>query len=222
MARYSTPLPTVIDTILRAIGEAAPERLAAGHHSNFGVHMFSGRTRSGELYKNMETVLGGYGATGMRDGSGPFKTYSHGDTQNVPIELQEALYPLAFDRLALRPDSGGAGRRRGGLGTVKTVRILASCRLNTGFERFKCPPWGVHGGADGATAKIVLERPGESPRTLLKHTVELEPGDLVHVYSGGGGGFGPPAEREPERVREDVEEGYVTPAAARRDYGFEK
>jgi N-methylhydantoinase B len=220
MARYSTPLPTVIDVILRAIGEAAPQRLAAGHHGNFGVHMFTGRNPAGELFKNMETVVGGYGATKAKDGSGPFKTYSHGDTQNVPVELQEALYPILIERLSLRTDSGGPGQRRGGLGVLKTCRVLAPCRLNTGFERAKCPPWGVHGGLDGETGKLVLERPGEEPKVLLKATVDLFPGDVVHVYSGGGGGFGSPLQRERVLVLEDVHRGYVSPAAAERIYGL--
>ena len=219
MAKYSAPLATVIDVIIRALGEALPERACAGHHGTFGVHTFVGRDpRSGKLFKNLETAQGGWGATAGYDGAGPFKTFAHGDTLNVPVELQEALYPLRFEELSLRPDSGGAGEFRGGLGITKLYRILAPCRLNVGFDRVGCPPWGVNGGKSGVPGRVVLERPGDEPRTYFKAEILLRPGDLVRIETGGGGGYGFAEHRTRERIESDLMAGYVTPVGCERDY----
>jgi N-methylhydantoinase B len=220
MARYSAPLATVIDVVLRAVGEALPSRVAGGHHGTFGVHVFHGRNRNGELFKNLETAQGGYGASGKADGAGPFKTFAHGDTFNVPVEMQEALYPLRILEFSLLADSGGAGTHRGGLGIAKAYRVLEPCRLNVGFDRTLCPPWGANGGLPGVAGGVLLKRFGEIPEHLLKADRPVAPGDIVEVRSGGGGGFGPPAARDRELVRTDLRLGYVTTAAARDTYGL--
>ncbi len=220
MARYSAPLATVIDVVLRAIGKAMPQRVAGGHHGAFGVHVFSGRNRHGELFKNLETAQGGFGGTAGKDGSGPFKTYAHGDTFNVPVELQEALYPIQIEQISLRTDSGGPGEFRGGLGVTKVFRVVDACKLNVSMDRTKCPPWGVNGGLDGAPGGVELKRQGKPAQFLLKADCLVQPGDRVQVDSGGGGGFGLPQCRDPEGVRRDVLRGYVSAQAARTRYGY--
>jgi N-methylhydantoinase B len=221
LARYSSPLPTVMDTIIRALAPAMPDRVAAGHHSNMGSHRFQGlHPRGGHRFSHLDTAHGGWGATQGRDGAGPFKTLAHGDTLDVPVEAQEALYPLLVDTYRLRPDSGGAGEFRGGLGIDKAYTVLAACTLTATFERSLCPPWGLFGGHDGATAWLEVERPGRKRVRCLKASdIELAAGDRVHIKSGGGGGFGPPWRRPAERVADDVRQGHASCAAAQRDYG---
>ncbi len=220
MGRYNAPLVTVIDVILRAFAGLLPDRIAAGHHGNIGGHIFMGKDpETGAIFKNQDTMQGGWGALCDNDGTGPFKTYIHGDTQNVPVELQEAAYPLRVEELSLRPDSAGAGRHRGGLGMVKVYSALAPCRLNVSFDRVRCPPWGIDGGNDGVPGGVTIERASGTTESLLKGEVELNPGDRVRLESGGGGGFGPPRERSRELILRDIKLGYVSPAAAARDYG---
>ena len=220
MARYSTPLATVIDVVLKAIGEASPDLVCGGHHGAFGVHVFSGRNEAGELYKNLETGQGGFGGSVRGDGSGPFKTYAHGDTFNVPVELQEALFPVQFQSLALRTDSGGAGQYRGGLGVRKMVEVLQDCHLNVSMDRTRCPPWGVKSGRDGQPGQVVINPQGEHPVHLRKADRDLHKGDVVLVDSGGGGGYGDPRTRATHAVELDVRRGYVSEQAARETYGF--
>ena len=220
MARYSTPLATVIDVVLKAIGEASPDRVCGGHHGAFGVHVFSGRNAAGELYKNLETGQGGFGGSARGDGSGPFKTYAHGDTFNVPIELQEAMFPVRFRSLSLRTDSGGAGQFRGGLGVRKVVQVLQDCHLNVSMDRTRCPPWGVKSGLDGQSGQVIVNPDSDQPVPLKKADRSLRSGDVVLVDSGGGGGYGEPKHRDRDAVQNDLLRGYISPEAAHEIYGL--
>jgi N-methylhydantoinase B len=153
------------------------------------------------------------------DGYGPSRSNAHGDTSNVPVEMQEAFCPYLFESYSMRPDSGGPGRFRGGLGVVKVYRITAPCFLNLKIERTKCPPWGLRGGKPGAVSDVEIRRIGGDVLHVLKGNHSLGPGDEVVVSTAGGGGFGPPCEREVDRVVDDVLLGYVSHAAAREAYG---
>lgn len=220
MSMYSPPLPTVIDTILRAMVPAMPLHVAGGHHANFGAHIFEGRhPATGELYLAITGNHGGWGASAGHDGPGPYKTMSHGDTLDVPVEALEALYPLRFEHYEIRPDSGGAGEFRGGGGLEKVLKILAPTTAQLNFERSGCAPWGVMGGKDAAVPETFVERTDAPPQSVMKANVPMGSGDMLRVLSSGGGGYGDPLKRDPDRVARDVRHGYVTIEAARRDYG---
>jgi N-methylhydantoinase B len=144
---------------------------------------------------------------------------SHGDTLDIPIEVQEALYPLRIERLSIRPDSAGAGEWRGGIGLEKVITPLASCRVHVLNERVGCPPWGILGGGDGAAPSISIERPDRKPQEVRKANIPIEPGERVRVLTSGGGGYGDPLRRDTAQVAADVRRGYVTSEAAVRLYG---
>ena len=129
-------------------------------------------------------------------------------------------YPVRVESYELRPDSGGAGRWRGGLGARRTWRILArDSRATVCCERTKSPPFGIAGGAAGAPARISVVEPDGTERVLnSKVSFDATAGSLVVFDVPGSGGYGPAAERDPDRLREDLADGYVTPAGARRDY----
>lgn len=220
MAAYSTPLPTVVDTIISAMAPVLPHRVAGGHHASFGIFGFSGRNpRDNKFFSFFDTALGGWGASAHGDGVGPYKSLIHGDTRDIPVETMEALYPLLVERYQWRPDSGGAGRHRGGLGLDKTIRALAPIDYNMSFERSKCAPWGYAQGLPGESGSARLERADGGTETLYKVSrIGLRAGDRVHIHTGGGGGFGQPFERDEEKVLQDVRNGYVSAAAAERVY----
>lgn len=221
MGKYSAPLPTVIDAIVQAFGKAAPDRAAAGHHSSFSSHLFfSDPNRPGGSYQHLDTGLGGWGATHDRDGGGPYKTMAHGDTLNVPAEVQEALFPHRVECMKLRQDSAGAGEFRGGLGTEKLVRVLEPTKLNMSIERTKCPPWGINGGLPGVPGYALIEREGEEPVKMTKGLVSLNAGDCMRLFTAGGGGYGDPKKRSVDRVRHDLTAGYISAEAAERDYAM--
>lgn len=213
-------LPTVVDTIFRALADAVPDRVIAGHHGTYGTHVFHGRhPESGELFQHLESCIGGWGASARADGASPYRSLIHGDMFDTPAEFMEATYPLRVISAELRPGSGGAGKFRGGLGTVKIFEILAPCTLTVYFERTGCPPWGLAGGLPGTPGHVEIHRAGHPPQRILKGDVALEAGDHVHIIAGGGGGYGPPADRELPRIRDDVDQGLLTLAEAERDYG---
>ena len=220
MGGYSTPMPTVVDTVVKAMVDADPEHVAAGHHGNFGINSYSGvDPRTGELFQCMGTLHGGWGASLGHDGPGPYKTMSHGDTLDIPVEVQEALYPVRIEYQLIRTDSAGAGEFRGGCGVEKLTTLLAPCTTQIFFDRTGCPPWGIRGGKDGGIPSLHIERPGQNPEKVLKGFVPLKAKDQVRVRSGGGGGYGDPRRRDPARVARDVRLGYVSRGSARDDYG---
>jgi N-methylhydantoinase B len=216
---YSAALPTVIDTVVSAMAQAAPERAAAAHHGTFAVHVFHGRQPDGSIFHTLETGHGGWGATRERDGQGPFKTMVHGDTLDVPIEVLEAMYPLRVGFLRLRQDSGGPGMNRGGLGIEKEYDVLAPCGFTVTIERTTCHAWGVRGGKSGEAGHAIVMRANRAPEKVLKAEMLLDPGDKVLLRTGGGGGYGEPRERHRDKIERDVRLGYISEAAAKRSYG---
>ncbi len=212
-------LPTIVDTILRALGKAVPGKVPAGHLGNYSAQIILDRSPGG--WYHLEALAGGWGASHNRDGNGPFRSMAHGDTPEVPVELQEASYPYRIKRTRLRTDSGGAGKFRGGLGLEKVYELLGPVKYTAMIERTKCPPWGLEGGGDAQPGRVEVYREGKLVLTALKDDLLLETGDEIHVLSGGGGGHGNPLERPLEKVIEDVRSGYVSVAAAARDYGVQ-
>lgn len=220
MELYQTPLAAATDVVIAAMAPAAPERVAAGHFGAHGVYGFSGQDALGRYFNFFDTLHGGWGASIHGDGVGPFKTLRHADNRDIPAETVEALYPVVVERCLLRIDSAGPGRHRGGLGIAKTFRATGPCIFNAAFDRLDCPPWGLNGGRSALPQYAEIER-ADGSRAAVRKTVgiELARGDKVHIYSGGGGGYGPPLERDPESVRRDVALGFVSREAAGRDYG---
>jgi len=136
------------------------------------------------------------------------------------VEETEANYPVRILRYELVPDSDGAGRRRGGLGLRRDYLFPDSAPTFTILaDREKEGPWGLFGGLPGLPAEYVLNPDSDQPRSLSsKVTLELNPGDVVSYRTCGGGGYGPPHEREPDLVLRDVREGKVSVERARDAY----
>ncbi|MCC6888051.1 MAG: hydantoinase B/oxoprolinase family protein [Hyphomicrobiales bacterium] len=221
MFMYPTPFPTVIDAVIKALETALPARVPGGH---FGTHSgvrFYGRRADGSFFDTHDSGHGGWGACATHDGAGPFRTMAHGDTRIIPLELQESLMPFRIEEFSLREDSAGAGKFRGGMGFRKRYRILRPCLLGTNLDRTKYPPWGVQGGKEAKPGRFLLIKAGETqPRSVEKENAyRLEPGDVVCVETGGGGGYGPPHERDLALIQRDLEAGYISREAAEHDYG---
>ena len=213
-------LPTVLDTIFKALADAIPDRVTAGHHGTYAIHVFHGRSeKTGELFQHLESGIGGWGASAQADGASAYRSLIHGDMFDTPAEFLEAAYPFRMIATRLRPDSGGAGRHRGGLGTIKVFEILSPCTVTVYFERTKCAPWGLMGGRDGVPGHVEIHRPGQPVEIKRKGEVSLQRGDRVHIVTGGGGGYGSPYERAPDAVCEDVRRGLVSRDRAAEHYG---
>ena len=163
--------------------------------------------------------LGGNPETdGLNHGNNPISTATI-----PPLEILEALYPVMFTQWALRPDSGGPGKHRGGLGAIYEIEALADGGAEVFLlgERGKYPPPGANGGGTAMLNRFVYETDnGEATPPLVSKVtdVKIRRGQKVRLETPGGGGFGDPLERDPERVERDVRLGYVTREAAERDY----
>lgn len=213
-------IPTTVDTILRAMSEPFPDRTAAAHHGTYGAYAFHGiSAQTGEPFFHLDTSVGGWGASASMDGYGPSRSNVHGDTSDVPIEVQEAYYPFRFVSYRLRRDSGGPGKYRGGLGVEKTYLVTGRCRLTLKIDRTKCAPWGVAGGREGYVSKVDIFKTDGTHIESFKGTYDLDDGDRIVICTGGGGGYGNPWERDIERVETDLRLGYVSRESASRDYG---
>ena len=220
MARFNVIMATVIDGLIRAFGEAVPENVAAGHHAAQNSIQFTGRRADGKIWNYNDTAHGGWGASVAGDGSGPFKTMSHGDCKDIPVEIVEALYPIRIEEVSLRTDSAGAGRQRGGLGTVRRCTVLEDANLTIAWERTTCPPWGLFGGKSAEVGSVTLEAPDANPVSITKVTqMPVEKGTRVTFLTAGGGGCGDPFDRPVNEVVRDVELGYVSRERALQDYG---
>lgn len=220
MALYPFPFPTVIDAIIKALENVLPDRVTGAHFGSYSSLRLLGRRANGALWSCNDSGHGGWGACADHDGAGPFRTMAHGDTRIIPVELQEALYPIRIEEFSLRQDGGGAGTRRGGMGYRKHYRLLAPCEMFAAIDRVDCPPWGVRGGKAAQPGRITVHRNDGRTETLFKaEDCKLEAGELMVMETGGGGGYGDPAARPLADVQRDLLRGYISREAAERDYG---
>jgi N-methylhydantoinase B len=199
-----------VDAIFKALAPVLPDRVTASGPSTSGVLIFGTRTPEDRWAIFYETHGGGEGAGSDRDGASALRIYMS-NVMNTPTEVVEAEYPLRVEEHALRPGSAGDGRHRGGLGFRRAYRVVApEVTLTSMLDRRVVPPWGVHGGGDGAPYRITLNPGTPTQRDIGgKASLTLTRGDVVLIETCGGGGFGPPAERSAEARAEDRREGYV-------------
>jgi N-methylhydantoinase B len=179
---------------------------------------FYGTDRDGRAFLSREVLGGGSGGRAYADGNDAIHIVP--DSRNQPAEFTETRFPLLVEKLALRTDSGGAGKRRGGLGYDKHYRALVDCRTIVTADRVRLGCYGVNGGKAGTPFCVTVDAEGAAHD--LGGLVDGEPvraGEIVRVVTTGGGGWGDPLEREPDLVLRDVIEGKVSLEAARDDYG---
>ena len=225
MRMWMTYPMTVIDTIFKALSPAIPDEVIAGHHADLVVGRVNGRRpKDDSFYIYLGGLIGGgWGAKYNSDGRNSTIAMNDGDTHNGPSEQVEAKYPLLVERYALRPDSGGAGRFRGGLGCEQVVQARHPIRFSSQMDRVKCKPWGLDGGLSGLGNGVAISRFGQAEEQRFHNgkalSQVLQAGDAYVLRSGGGGGFGSPLDRDLSALERDVRCGYVTKDAAEKYYG---
>jgi N-methylhydantoinase B len=206
----------IADLLIQAFAEIAPERAAAascGSTCNYTIVYRQG----GIQY---EMMGGGFGARATKDGIDAIQV-NMSKCVGLQIEEAEAAFPVRIERFELVRDSGGAGRRRGGLGLRRDVHVLSPAVLSISSDTELVAPPGVHGGEAGLPGRKYknLGRATEERLNAKAANVQLAAGDIVSFITPGSGGFGPATKRDPERVLIDVLDGKVSPEAARRSYG---
>ena len=209
-----------VDVLMKALAEAVPEKVPAASQGTMNNVSIGGIREDGTPWTFYETIGGGSGGRPGSDGVDGVHV-NMTNTMNTPIEALEAYLPLRFEGYALRADSGGPGRWRGGCGIERswTLRSLKAT-LSILAERTKIPPWGLHGGLPASLGVYELVRgDGSVERLPSKCTIPLKQGDRLIIRTPGGGGYGSPLERPPDLVLKDVVNGLVSLDAAEKHYG---
>jgi N-methylhydantoinase B len=180
---------------------------------------FYGADADGQPYLMREVLGGGSGGRPWADGSDTIHVVP--DSKNLPVEFTETRFPLRVETLGLAPDSGGPGKRRGGLGYRKEIRVLRDAAFLSVADRSILGCWGLAGGKAGEPFRVTLDPGGPQERALpgLVDDERIAAGTLVRIDTTGGGGWGDPLERELSLVALDVLQGKVSREAARADYG---
>lgn len=206
--------------VLGALKDIVPERVPADSGNELLTVMFGGHHAEGKAYVIGDLIASGSGASMYKDGVDVIETDAS-NCMNLPAEALELEGPIRVNQVALRRDSGGPGKHRGGLGILREYEILeGEVTLTYRGDRFKSPPAGAAGGGSGATANGVIHRLGGGTEAIPSKLVgTLRKGDRLVVETPGGGGYGDPRERDPDRLNADVANGKVSAASAVRDYG---
>jgi len=210
----------VTDAVLGALAEAVPGRAAAAGQGTMNNVTFGGTDAAGDPFAFYETQAGGDGA--HADGDGMDAVHVHmSNTLNTPAEVLETAYPLRVRRYALRPDTGGAGRHRGGLGVRRDIEVRTDAVCSLLAERQRHAPYGLAGGDEGATGATFLLSGDDRTRLAGKSTHDLAAGDIVSLRTPGGGGYGDPTERPDAAVDRDLRLGKLSEEEASDAYGYE-
>jgi len=224
--------PRIAYTVIGALAEAVPDRAPAtdaATHCNF---LFGGNDpRSGEYYVCYDFLSAGWGGRPFADGNNAVNCIN-GNCRMIPTEVLEVRYPFLIEEFSLVPDSGGAGKYRGGLGVRKQFLCRdASITISHMGDRHKSAPWGLHGGGDAAKADLKIKRAGsEAWQSAMQDSAKISPskfagmtlnsGDRIRLTTAGGGGWGKPGERDKEQIANDIVEGWVSEQQVRSDYDF--
>ena len=210
------------ELIWKALAPIAPDRYSAGSYLSLCATVIAGsEPRTGDPFVLIEPHMGGWGAADGQDGTSALVGLMDGDTYNYSVELLEAKFPLLCRRYALNTGDGtGAGRYRGGYGTVRDYEMVADdsityVSMGRSIER----PWGLDGGSQGTTNYVEIKTDGAVQRGARVPSTAMTQGDVISIVTGGGGGYGDPFERPAEDVLADVIDGYLTLERAKAEYG---
>ena len=211
----------VCDMTFGAVAKFWPNNTMACSQGTSAVITFGGEDpRNKQRYVSYETIKGGFGARPNKDGINAIAS-GISNTMNTPIEVLEMSFPVRVDEYVLVTDSGGPGRFRGGLGASRAWTVLDhKARASACLERTKSPPFGLSGGKPGFAAKIWTEAPnGELGVAPGKGGFDVPNGGQIHLRVPGSGGYGNPSKRDPNAIKEDVLDEYVSEEAAQMHYG---
>ena len=205
------------DLIYGAFSKAVPEKVPAASGGSMNNVMIGG-LHNGKSWAFYETIAVGLGGRKGMDGIDGIHC-NMTNTMNTPIEEIERTTPLLITKYEYRVDSSGAGEYRGGSGVIRSFRVTSDSTIFTvlaGRERHG--PWGLFGGEEGEKTQVILQRNNKRRKISTKATLLLKKEDEIVVYTAGGGGYGFPHQRDKEKVKEDMSNGLITKAYARKNY----
>ncbi|WP_306205468.1 hydantoinase B/oxoprolinase family protein [Actinoplanes sp. RD1] len=210
------------ELILKALAQGMPDRLPASSGGDVpGFMMVGVHPDTGAMFAVSNNDLVGWGGTATHDGMDAATHVSGATGRGTPIEVLEARTGMFMERVEIRTDSGGAGTFRGGCGLRRDIRFVTPGEFLTVIKKTKSAPWALAGGRQPDPNQIVVFPGTDQEHRVSTKRTNVRPGDRVTLLTAGGGGHGDPAARDPEAVRRDVAEGYVSARAARDVYGVD-
>ncbi len=219
---YTETILRMIDVMFSAMAQAAPDRVVANAYGTINALSIAGKRSDGRPWVMFSFYGGGHGGSmetdGLNHGNAPISTATI-----PPMEILEAAYPVMFRQWALRPDSGGAGQHRGGLGAIYEIEVLEENGAEAFLfgERGRFAPQGVAGGQEAGVNQFSYEQDdgrATPPLVSKMRGIQLRQGQAVRLETPGGGGYGPPQARDKTAIARDVARGLVSPAQADADY----
>jgi N-methylhydantoinase B len=223
-AAVNTYMPTaltVTEAVLRALAPFVPDKRIAGGSGSAALVLGGRDASSHRAYVHYEIFSGGTGARSGKDGVSA-TAFHLSNCKTAPIEIIESEFPTRIERFEMIPDSGGAGRWRGGLGFARDYRILADeVRFSMRTDKHAIEPFGSDQGLAGGKGACIVNPGAKGEKRLPSRfgDYRLQTNDLVRVERPGGGGLGDPFARPLASVLDDVRQGYISAARARTDYG---
>ena len=221
----------IVDVLFGCLSEALPQRVAAAAGASSCNFLFGGvHPRTGEFYANYHIEGCGWGGKAASDGN-DIQCPINGNCRNTPVEVFETRYPWLTHSYSLAAGSGGHGRSRGGSGSRRVIEARApEITVSSFMDRHEQGAWGMFGGQPGSPGALRIRRHGEAAWGTFSEAfgtvspnkfadIRVRHGDRIEIVSPGGGGYGPPAERDPELVCEEVRDGMLSARAAREVYG---
>jgi N-methylhydantoinase B len=211
-----------LELVYKALAVGMPDRLAASSGGDVpGFMMVGTDPGTGQFFAISNNDVVGWGATPHHDGIDTTIHLSESTVRGTPLEVLEARSGMRFERIEIRTDSGGAGRFRGGCGIQRDIRFVFPGEFLSVIKKTKTRPWALEGGLEPDPNQVIVFPGTDREERVSTRRVPVREGDLIQVLSAGGGGYGDPRDRDPDAVRRDVAEGYVSPLAAREVYGVE-
>jgi len=220
---YTETILRMIDVIFCAAAKAAPDRVVANAYGTINALSIAGKRKDGKPWVMFSFYGGGHGACdegdGLNHGNAPISTATI-----PPMEILEAAYPVLFRQWALRPDSAGAGKYRGGAGAIYEIEVLEEQGAEAFLfgERGCHKPKGIVGGKDAALNVFEYEQNqtwNTPPLVSKMRGIRLLKGEAVRLATPGGGGYGPASQRNPASIRNDIRQGLITEHHADEQYG---
>ena len=217
---YGWPAMQAIEVVYDAVSKAMPEAVPACSGGDICALVWWGmREETGEPWADGSPHPVGQGAHVNGDGASSLIHHGEAATRFSPTEVWEARNPWLLEKIELAPDSCGPGKHRGGLGVDMHFHLLEDAYVTAAVERTKNQPWGLEGGLPARANSGVLNYTDGTSEPVAKATrLHVPKGATLVLNNGGGGGYGPPAERDPEAVHADMREGYITEEHAREHY----
>ena len=223
--------PRLWEIMMGALAQALPDRVSAATGGTACNFLFGGlHPETSQFYVHYHFDGVGWGGRSYGDGNS-VQNVPNGNNPTTPVEVFETRYPFIHREYKLRPDSGGPGKQRGGLGSIRILEVNAlEITVNALFDRMRVAPWGLFGGKTGGRSQVLVKRKGETEFRTFKEAfgtaspskfanIRVTKGDQIMLVSPGGGGYGNPTERDTSLVLRDVVEGFVSLQAARDSYG---